>query len=168
MSYTSSKSLVSLVGTKSPGSKTSNLGSTKDVEQDKEVEEDNGYVGMIHVVLLEEILQSVTATNALIKALSTDGQDYCLRLRFCSAVGEYLDTFDRMEQANKGKVIVSLFIAEGSIAQIQGVPPGLASKLLRGDRVKRTLAELKTTIIANLAAASEVQQVVGRVHREME
>jgi hypothetical protein len=149
-------------------SKTSNLDSTKDVEQDKEMEQDNGYVGTAHVVLLEEVLQSVKATNALINALTTYGQDYCLRLRFCSAVGEYLDTFDRMEQANKGKVIVSLFITEGSIAQIQGIPPGLANKLLRGDRVKRTLAELKTTIIADLAAASEVKQVVGRVHREME
>jgi hypothetical protein len=129
--------------------------------------EDKDFSDVPDTVKLDEILHRPFFVDQLINELLGVQNDSCLRVRFCRAVTEYLETTNKLEQTNKGKVIVALFIAEGSMFQVKNVPEPISAKLVRGERVRQTLGELKGTILTDLVSIEEVQQAVSKVYREI-
>ena len=75
-----------------------------------------------YVLSLEQILKDKTSRNVLIKGLVQEKSDLCVKIRFCAAVHEFEVTRDKTEKKSKGRKIVSLFIQNGSMFQLNGTP----------------------------------------------
>ena len=71
---------------------------------------------------LEKIILDRGKRQELILKLLPIKVDYSVKVRFCSAVREYERVADKVDRKAKARKIVSLFVQNGSMFQLSGIP----------------------------------------------
>ena len=112
------------------------------------------------VELLINFMKDRKRRNLLVLELISERSNNSIKVRFCSAVAEFESVKDKFEKRAKGRKIVSMFIQNGSMFQLQGVPYQAEQSLITGKNFDE-LTAIKLLMIHDLAKCPTVLKLIS-------
>lgn len=110
---------------------------------------------------LQKVLDDRLTRHSLIMRLLPDNVPLSVAVRFCSAVTEHEIIAERVEKKAKARKIVGIFVHNGSMFQMAGIPEDIKQELFEDDFSR--LIELKRIKMIELSTAPPVKKIVDEL-----
>ena len=106
---------------------------------------------------LDDMVSDPKIRTEFISSLA-DNKELAVKVRFVAAVNEYERTSNKTEKKAKGNKIVSMFIQDGSLFQLTGIPQTILVSL-RAAKLNR-LVELKAIVLDDLVHQQQILKLM--------
>lgn len=115
-----------------------------------------------NVTRLLLVLENKKQRNELVNKMLCGSTDSIIKVRFCIVTGEYANAKDKHEKRAKGRKIVGLFIQNGSMFCLDGVPYSIQQTLLGGkdQMFAECFEDLRNIFVQELASQRQVLEAL--------